>query len=150
MRIDPHGNYDKSFYFPVRGNDKYQGGILVRVRIWSPWKQWPNFSFLSTKGFKLVWWCHQLLSGFLVKGHLLLVLRQSRLSVNDKDDNEMIRGCAQNSLGLRKTLHNLSWKTVDEGFSIIHRLKWGPLPPNDCRITQHVREREERKEEMTL
>jgi hypothetical protein len=39
------------------------------------------------KSFKLVWWCHQLLSGFLANDHLPQV---SRLSANDKDDNDVI------------------------------------------------------------
>ena len=33
------------------------------------------------KSLKLVWWCHQLLSGFLAKGHLPRVSRQSRRSL---------------------------------------------------------------------
>ena len=33
------------------------------------------------KSFKLVWRCHQLLSGFLAKGHLPRVSRQSRRSL---------------------------------------------------------------------
>ena len=49
------------------------------------------------KSFKLVWWCHQLLSGFLSKGHLLQI---SRLSVIDKDDNEMIPRTVHRSLGI--------------------------------------------------
>ena len=31
----------------------------------------------SQKNFKLVWWCHQLLTTFLAKGHLLQLSRQS-------------------------------------------------------------------------
>ena len=38
------------------------------------------------KNFQLVWRCHQLLYGFLAKGHL----PQSRLLANDKGDNEMV------------------------------------------------------------
>ena len=33
--------------------------------------------------------CHQLLSGLLANGPLLRVPRQSRLSANDNDDNEV-------------------------------------------------------------
>ena len=36
---------------------------------------------LLIQRFKLVWRCHQLLSGFLAKGHLLRVSRQSRQSL---------------------------------------------------------------------
>ena len=35
------------------------------------------------KSFKLVWWCHQLLSGLLADGHLPRVSRQSCLSAKD-------------------------------------------------------------------
>ena len=42
--------------------------------------------------------CHQLLSGFLAKGDFSLVSLQSRLSANDKDENEMIPGNAHRSL----------------------------------------------------
>ena len=48
--------------------------------------------------FKLVWRCYQLLSGFLANDHLSRVLRQSRLSANDKGD-EMILGAVHRSLG---------------------------------------------------
>jgi hypothetical protein len=41
------------------------------------------------KIFKLVWRCHHLLSGFISRGHLPWVSRQSRLSAND-GDNEMV------------------------------------------------------------
>ena len=46
---------------------------------------WP----VVNKRFTLVLWCHQLLSGILAKGHLPQMLRQSRLSANDKGDNEV-------------------------------------------------------------
>ena len=42
------------------------------------------------KSFKIVWRCHQLLSRFLAKGHLLQASRQSRLSASDKGDNELM------------------------------------------------------------
>ena len=41
------------------------------------------------KSFKLMWWCHQLLSRFLGNGPLPQVPCQS---ANEKDDNEMIPG----------------------------------------------------------
>ena len=44
--------------------------------------------------------CHQLLSGFLAKGHLPRVLRQSRLSAKDKGDNELIPGTLHRSSGI--------------------------------------------------
>jgi hypothetical protein len=52
---------------------------------------------VAKKIFKLVWECRQLLSRFLVKSHLPQVLHQSRLSANDKGDNEMIPGAVHRS-----------------------------------------------------
>ena len=52
------------------------------------------------KTFKLVWRCYQLLSGFLVNGHLLRVPCQSGLLANDKDVNEMIPGAVYTSPGI--------------------------------------------------
>ena len=43
---------------------------------------------------------HQLLSGFLANGHLSRVLRQSRLSTDDKGDNEMILEAVPRSPGI--------------------------------------------------
>ena len=49
----------------------------------------------SQKSFKLVWRCHQLLSGFLLaKRHVPRVSRQSR---HDMGDNEMIPGAVHRS-----------------------------------------------------
>ena len=50
--------------------------------------------------FKLVWRCHHLLSGFLANVHLLRVSRKSRLSTNDKGDNEMIPGVVHRTPGI--------------------------------------------------
>ena len=52
------------------------------------------------RSFKLTWRCHQLLSGFLVNGHLLRVPCQSGLLANDKDVNEMIPGAVYTSPGI--------------------------------------------------
>ena len=49
------------------------------------------------KSFKLVWWCHQLLSGFLANGHLPRVSLQSCLSANDKSDNGLKPGAVHRS-----------------------------------------------------
>ena len=92
-------------------------------------------------------------AGFLANGLLLHVSRQSRLSDNDKGDNEMmIPGAVQNllavTLRLRKSPEKLSKETVDEDSETIHRLKWGPLPPNEVgRIAQHVKKGKGRKKE---
>ena len=51
----------------------------------------------AKKSFKLVWRCHQFLSGFLAKGYL----PQSVTSVaNDKGDNEMILEAVHRSFGI--------------------------------------------------
>ena len=52
------------------------------------------------KSFKLVWRCHQLLSGFLAIDQLIRVSRQSHLSANDKGDNEIIPGLCTDLLHL--------------------------------------------------
>ena len=62
-----------------------------------------------------MWRCHQLLSGFLAKGHLPRVSRQSRLSVNDKCDNEMIQEAVHRSLGICLTAEENPIKLSDEG-----------------------------------
>ena len=62
------------------------------------------------KSFKLVWRCHQLLSGFVTKGHLPRVSGQSRLSANDKGDNEMILGVVHRSSGICLTAEENSGK----------------------------------------
>ena len=49
------------------------------------------------KSFKLVWRCHQLLFGFLAKGHLLRESHRSCLSADDMGDNEMIAGAVYRS-----------------------------------------------------
>ena len=51
----------------------------------------------SQKSFKLVWRCHQLLSGFLAEGHLPQMSRQSRCSL-------MIRVIMKRSWGLCRDL----------------------------------------------
>ena len=50
-----------------------------------------------------MWRCQQLLSGFLVNGNLPRVSCQSRLSANDKGDNEMIPGDMHRSSGIYLT-----------------------------------------------
>ena len=72
------------------------------------------------KNLKLVWRCHQLLSGFLAKGHLPRVLQESCRSL-------MIRVLMKWSWGLCTDL-------------------W-PFPPNEVgRIAQHVRKGEGRNQ----
>ena len=77
----------------------------------------------SQKSFKLVWRFHQLLSGFLVKGHLLRVSRQSHLSVNNVG-NEMIPGAVHRSPGIYVTAEENSEKFSGRGCATSHRLKW--------------------------
>ena len=52
------------------------------------------------KSFKIVWRYHQSLSGFLVNGHLPLVSRHSRLSVDDKGDSGIISEAVHRSPGI--------------------------------------------------
>ena len=55
---------------------------------------------LRPKKFQLVWRCHQLLSGFLAKGHLPQVFASVMSVANDKGDNEMILGAVHRSPGI--------------------------------------------------
>ena len=85
------------------GQDKI---MMVKPRC--PW----SHGGCGQKSFKLMGRCHQLLSGFLAKGHLLRVSRQSYRSL-------MIRVIMK---GPRKTSAR---RSSDEGCATSHRLKWG-------------------------
>ena len=71
----------------------------------------------------LVRGCNQLSSGFIAKGHLLPMSRQSRLSAVDTSDNDMISGAVHRSLGIyfiakensgKPQLENRLVKTCDQ------------------------------------
>ena len=82
------------------------------------------------KIFKLLWWGHQLLSGFLANDYLYRVSRQTRLSTSDKDD-EIISVTVNRSPGIYLMAEENPGKPQ------------GPFFPfNVSRITQHVREEE--------
>ena len=104
-------------------------------------------SFFSVRGvmgcgrkcFTLVWRCHQLLSGFLAKGHLLQVSRQS---ANDKGDNEMILGTVHRCPGICLTgEENLSSETVCEGCATVIASN-GVLPSLGSHSTSEMGEKE--------
>jgi hypothetical protein len=106
------------------------------------------------KNFKLAWRCHQLLSGFLVNGHLPRVSYQSRPSANDMGDNEVILGAVHRSPGIYLTAEENPGNQLGDRLvkccATNHRLKWGSLPPNEVgRIAQHVREEKEGKKGRT-
>ena len=90
-----------------------------------PWTDVHDPWLGAEKNFKLVWRCHQLLSGFLAKGHLPRVSRQSRWSINNKNHNEMMLGAVHTSPGICLTAEeNLSLETVWwRGCATSHRLK---------------------------
>ena len=70
----------------------------------------------TTAALKLVWRCHQLLSGLLAKGHLLRVSYQSPLLATDEGDIELILWAVHRSPGIylvtEENLGNLSYETV--------------------------------------
>ena len=69
----------------------------------------------AKKGFNLVGQCHRLLSGFPAKGIMPRVSNQSRLSANDKSNNEMIPGipgAVHRSLGIYLTAKDLQMRSV--------------------------------------
>ena len=72
------------------------------------------------ENFKLVWRCHQLLSGFLAKGLLPREPRQSFLSANVKGDNEMIPGTVHRSPGIYLTAE----KNTGKYFSLFFIYFW--------------------------
>ena len=102
----------------------------------------------SKKSFMLVW-CgatspvHVCSNGYLPWGSC-----QYRLSANDKGDNEM----------KPRALYRFSWHLLygwgkpqlvsNENYVTSHCLKWELLPHDVCRIAQHVKEGEGRKEGM--
>ena len=103
----------------------------------------------------IVWRCHQLLSGLLPKDNLLRVSHQSRLSANDKGDNEAKLGCVHRSPGIYATskekLRKTSGRRSSDEDCMTSRFKFGPLPPNEVdRIVQHVKEGKEGKKERLL
>ena len=67
---------------------------------------------MEPKSFKLVWRYCQILSGFLVNGHLPRVSRLSRFSANDKDDKIWYLGLCTHflafTLQIRKTPEKLN------------------------------------------
>ena len=65
---------------------------------------------LRPKIFKLVWQCHQLLSVFLAKGHLIRISRQSRRLPKDKAKNQIIPGAVHRSPGIYLTTEENSGK----------------------------------------
>ena len=81
----------------------------------------------AKKNFYLVWRCHQLLSsGFLAKGHLPWVSRQSRRSLMIRVTMKWSWGLCTDLLAFALQLRKTSAKRPsNEGTS--HRLKWGPF-----------------------
>ena len=78
-----------------------------------------------------VWRCHQLLFGFVTKHYFPGV---SRLSVNDKDANE-VKSRAVHSSGIYLTVKGSPRKSQlgDNLMRLVasHFLKWDPLPSNE-------------------
>ena len=100
----------------------------------------------SQKNFKLVWQCHQFLSGFLAKGHLPRVSRQLRLSVMIRVIMKWFQA-VHRSPGICLTAEQNPRKPqlgdhLMKGLCN-HRLKWGPFPLNEVsRIAQYIRKGE--------
>ena len=103
----------------------------------------------KTKNFKPPWRFHQLQSGFLAKGHFPRVLRQPRLSTNDKG-NEIIPEIVLRSPGTCFTAEENPGKPQpgDRRWRLCGQssLKWGSLLRNEVgRIAHHARKDECRK-----
>ena len=93
----------------------------------------------SQKSLMQVWRYHQLLSKFLISGHLPRVSRQSHLSANYKCDNDVMPGTFHSfpqfswhfTYSWRKPLKISARRSSDEGCANSHRLKPVPLPSNE-------------------
>ena len=79
------------FRFILAINVQYQFNEIT----YCPWSHG-----LRSKDFKLVLWCHELLSKFAANSHLPRVLRKLRLSANDKGDDKMILGTVHRFPGI--------------------------------------------------
>ena len=100
------------------------------------------------ESFKLVWRCHQLLSGFLAKRPLAPSVASVTSVANDKVDNEMILGQCTYLLAFALELRKTSARRPSDegGCATCHCLNWNHFPPNEVgRIAQHVRKGEGRK-----
>ena len=92
----------------------------------------------------------QLLSGFVVNGHLPQVPCQLCLSVTDEGDNEVGQRAMHRSIGIYlivegnprdSQLGGCMMKAVTS-----HHLSWDPLPKNgSSTIAQHIRDGEKKK-----
>ena len=72
---------------------------------------------------------------------------QSRLSANDKGDNEMMPRAVHRSPDTYLKGEQNKGEHLLGGYTTRHRLKWGFLPPNEVgRIAKHVRKGEGRKD----
>ena len=65
------------------------------------------------KPLKIMWRCHQLLTGVLAKGRLSRVSRQSCFSANTKGDNKMVPEAVYRSNDIYFTVEEyLNWEKV--------------------------------------
>ena len=105
----------------------------------------------SQRSCKLVWRCHQPLSGLLAKDHLPRVLRQSRRSLMIrlilKWSQRLCTDLLEFDYDWGETRKTSTRKQSDEGSVTSHCLKWSPLHQNEVGvITQYVRKGQERNE----
>ena len=75
----------------------------------------PQSHVLCTKSFKLVWWCHQLLSRFLANGHLPPV---SHLSANNMVIMRWYQGLCTDLLAFTLWVKKTCQETVDDGYTM--------------------------------
>ena len=73
----PRHWHNQSMQWGILGIFIWEKHVYTEHDICCPW----NHELRPKKNFQLVWLCHQLLSGFLAKGHLLRMSHQSRRSL---------------------------------------------------------------------
>ena len=99
------------------------------------------------KSIKLVWRYYQLLYGFLVKGHLPRVSRQSRLSANDRVMLRWYLALYTDLVALTLQLRKTRKSSIKR--PSISRFKWGPsfqMRRYQCTACQEGSRKEQRKE----
>ena len=97
-----------------------------------------------------MWRCHLFLSRFLAKSRLPQLKVSYVCGLRIRIRIKLYKPLCTDllfTLRLRKIPENLSRETVDEGCEISHRLKTGPLPPDEAgKIAQYIVKGERKKQ----
>ena len=121
-------------------NSNFDSNIYLKGLFCCPWSHG-----LRQISFKLVWRCHQLLSGFLSKDSECHISHVCWLMIRIM---RWYQGLWTDLLVCALRLSKISARRPsDKGCVTSHHLKWGPIPLNEVsRIAQHIRNGKGRKE----